>query len=115
MIDIAILGFGVVGGGVAEVITIVPALSHFLFKKKIYGEKPESQHKEVGKLAMTYRNFLEKCLNHKWITSIIAIVLLVGSFSDNRLMFSMILLKDPSCPLANRMELCISSSPSNVI
>ncbi|AWE07537.1 Swarming motility protein SwrC [Lysinibacillus sp. 2017] len=60
-------------------ITIVPALSHFLFRKKIYGEKPESQHKEVGKLATTYRDFLEKCLNHKWITSIIAIVLLAGS------------------------------------
>ena len=60
-------------------ITIVPALSHFLFKKKIYGEKPESQHKDTGKLANIYRNFLEKCLNHKWISSIIAIVLLVGS------------------------------------
>src|SRR5690606_36768117 len=46
-------------------ITIVPALSHTLFRKKIYGEKSESQHKEVGKLAVTYRNFLEKSLNHK--------------------------------------------------
>ncbi|MCH7322082.1 efflux RND transporter permease subunit [Solibacillus sp. MA9] len=62
-------------------ITIVPALSHTLFRKKIYGEKSESQHKEVGKLATTYRNFLEKCLNHKWITSIIAIVMLVGSLA----------------------------------
>ena len=32
-------------------ITIVPALSHFLFKKKLYSEKTESSHKEVGKLA----------------------------------------------------------------
>ncbi|WP_274307092.1 efflux RND transporter permease subunit [Solibacillus daqui] len=62
-------------------ITIVPALSHTLFRKKIYGEKSESQHKEVGKLATTYRNFLEKCLNHKWITSIVAIVMLVGSLA----------------------------------
>ncbi|MFY0742712.1 efflux RND transporter permease subunit [Solibacillus silvestris] len=62
-------------------ITIVPALSHTLFRKKIYGEKSESQHKEVGKLAVTYRNFLEKSLNHKWISSIIAIVLLVGSLA----------------------------------
>lgn len=62
-------------------ITIVPALSHTLFCKKIYGEKSESQHKEVGKLATTYRNFLEKCLNHKWITSIVAIVMLVGSLA----------------------------------
>lgn len=62
-------------------ITIVPALSHTLFRKKIYGEKLESQHKEVGKLATTYRNFLEKCLNHKWITSIVAIAMLVGSLA----------------------------------
>ena len=62
-------------------ITIVPALSHTLFRKKIYGEKLESQHKEVGKLATAYRNFLEKCLNHKWITSIIAIAMLVGSLA----------------------------------
>ena len=62
-------------------VTIVPALSHTLFRKKIYGEKSESQHKEVGKLALTYRSFLEKCLNHKWITSIIAIVMLVGSLA----------------------------------
>ena len=62
-------------------ITIVPALSHTLFRKKIYGEKSESNHKEVGKLALSYRGFLEKCLNHKWITSIIAIVMLVGSLA----------------------------------
>ncbi|MER2126162.1 efflux RND transporter permease subunit [Solibacillus sp.] len=62
-------------------ITIVPALSHTLFRKKIYGEKSESNHKEVGKLALAYRGFLEKCLNHKWITSIIAIVMLVGSLA----------------------------------
>ncbi|WP_341320190.1 efflux RND transporter permease subunit [Solibacillus sp. FSL H8-0523] len=62
-------------------ITIVPALSHTLFRKKIYGEKSESNHKEVGKLALAYRGFLEKCLNHKWITSIIAIVMLFGSLA----------------------------------
>lgn len=62
-------------------ITIVPALSHFLFRKKLYGQKEESQHKEVGKLAISYRNFLEKCLNRKWITSLVAVVLLVGSLA----------------------------------
>lgn len=62
-------------------ITIVPALSHTLFRKKIYGEKVASQHKEVGKLALSYRKFLEKCLNHKWITSLVAIVMLVGSLA----------------------------------
>lgn len=60
-------------------ITIVPALSHFLFRKKIYGEKTESSHKGVGKLAVWYKGVLEKALNHKVITSIIAILLLVGS------------------------------------
>ncbi|MFJ5624440.1 efflux RND transporter permease subunit [Peribacillus loiseleuriae] len=62
-------------------ITIVPALSHFLFKKKLYGEKTESSHKEVGKLAKWYKGFLNRALNHKVITSLIAIVLLAGSLA----------------------------------
>lgn len=69
------------GASLLVAITIVPALSHFLFRKKLYGTKSESQHKEVGKLATWYRGFLEKCLNHKWITSLIAVVLLVGSLA----------------------------------
>ncbi|WP_339228489.1 efflux RND transporter permease subunit [Oceanobacillus sp. FSL K6-2867] len=60
-------------------ITIVPALSHFLFKKKLYGEKAESQHKEQGKLARGYKKVLDWTLNHKVIMSILSIVLLVGS------------------------------------
>lgn len=60
-------------------ITIVPALSHFLFKKKLYGEKTESSHKEVGKMANGYKGILNWSLNHKVITSLIAIVLLAGS------------------------------------
>ena len=35
------------GASLVVAITIVPALSHFLFKKKLYGEKTESNHKEV--------------------------------------------------------------------
>ncbi|MDQ0273639.1 efflux RND transporter permease subunit [Cytobacillus purgationiresistens] len=62
-------------------ITIVPALSHFLFKKKLYGKKEESNHKEVGKLSLWYRGLLEKALNHKIITSAIAVILLAGSLS----------------------------------
>lgn len=62
-------------------ITIVPAMSHSLFRKKLYGEKSSSAHKEVGKLALWFRGFLEKALNHKWITSIIAVALLVGSLA----------------------------------
>lgn len=69
------------GASLLVAITIVPALSHTLFKKKIYGDKQESNHKEAGKLAIWYRGVLEKCLNHKWITSIVSIVLLAGSIA----------------------------------
>ncbi|KMY51409.1 efflux RND transporter permease subunit [Peribacillus loiseleuriae] len=62
-------------------ITIVPALSHFLFKKKLYGEKTESSHQEAGKLAKWYKGVLNRALNHKVITSVIAIVLLAGSLA----------------------------------
>ncbi|MFC5591841.1 efflux RND transporter permease subunit [Sporosarcina soli] len=60
-------------------ITIVPALSHFLFKKKLYGEKTESNHKEAGKLANGYKRILNWTLSHKIITSLVAVVLLAGS------------------------------------
>lgn len=69
------------GASLIVAITIVPALSHFLFRKKLYGQKEDSQHKEVGKLAISYRNVLEKCLNRKWITSLVAVVLLAGSLA----------------------------------
>lgn len=69
------------GASLLVAITIVPALSHFLFRKKLYGEKTESQHKEVGKLATWYKGVLEKVLNHKIITSVLAILLLVGSLA----------------------------------
>ncbi|WP_155592131.1 efflux RND transporter permease subunit [Lysinibacillus cavernae] len=69
------------GASLLVAITIVPALSHFLFRKKLYGEKKESQHKEVGKLANWYKVILEKTLNHKIITSVIAILLLAGSLA----------------------------------
>jgi multidrug efflux pump subunit AcrB len=69
------------GASLIVAITIVPALSHFLFKKKLYGEKTESSHKEVGKLANWYKGVLGWTLNHKVITSIIAVVLLAGSLA----------------------------------
>ncbi|MGG0720496.1 efflux RND transporter permease subunit [Robertmurraya massiliosenegalensis] len=69
------------GASLLVAITIVPALSHFLFKKKLYGEKTESSHKDSGKLSNWYKKVLEKALNHKIITSIIAIVLLAGSLA----------------------------------
>ncbi|MGD6870931.1 efflux RND transporter permease subunit [Sutcliffiella horikoshii] len=67
------------GASLIVAVTIVPAMSHFLFKKKLYSEKTESGHKEVGKLANWYKGALNWSLNHKIITSIIAVVLLVGS------------------------------------
>ncbi|MEL4026816.1 efflux RND transporter permease subunit [Lysinibacillus endophyticus] len=69
------------GASLLVAITIVPALSHFLFRKKLYGEKTEKSHKEVGKLALWYKDVLEKALNHKIITSLIAIILLAGSLA----------------------------------
>ncbi|MBD8026776.1 efflux RND transporter permease subunit [Ureibacillus sp. Re31] len=69
------------GASLLVAITIVPALSHFLFRKKLYGEKTEKSHKEVGKLALWYKGVLEKTLNHKVITSIIAIIILAGSLA----------------------------------
>jgi multidrug efflux pump subunit AcrB len=69
------------GASLIVAITIVPALSHFLFKKKLYSEKTESSHKEAGKLADWYKGILNKSLNHKIITSLIAVVLLAGSLA----------------------------------
>ncbi|MCA1318655.1 efflux RND transporter permease subunit [Bacillus tianshenii] len=70
------------GASLFVAITIVPALSHFLFKKKLYSEKTESNHhKEAGKLAKWYKGILSWTLNHKIITSIISVLLLVGSLA----------------------------------
>ena len=69
------------GASLIVAITIVPALSHFLFKKKLYSEKTESSHKEAGKLAIWYKGLLGWTLNHKVITSVIAVVLLAGSLA----------------------------------
>ncbi|TWE01084.1 HAE1 family hydrophobic/amphiphilic exporter-1 [Neobacillus bataviensis] len=69
------------GASLLVAITVVPALSHTLFKKKLYGEKTGKRHKEVGELAKWYKWGLEKALNHKVITSIIAVVLLAGSLA----------------------------------
>ncbi|MGD6830939.1 efflux RND transporter permease subunit [Sutcliffiella halmapala] len=70
------------GASLFVAITIVPALSHFLFKKKLYSEKTENNHhKEAGKLAKWYKGILSWTLNHKIITSIISVLLLVGSLA----------------------------------
>jgi multidrug efflux pump subunit AcrB len=69
------------GASLIVAITIVPALSHFLFKKKLYGEKTERSHKEAGKLSDWYKGILNKSLNHKIITSLLAVILLAGSLA----------------------------------
>ena len=59
-------------------ITIVPMLAHSLFNKQLYSNA--STHKEKpSKMAASYRNILNWTLNHKLITTILSIALLVGS------------------------------------
>lgn len=61
-------------------VTIVPMLAHSFFKKGLYGgeTKKHEEHKP-GKMTGAYRNILNWSLNHKWITSGIAVLMLVGS------------------------------------
>lgn len=68
------------GASLLVAITIVPALSHTLFKKQMLGTaKKPAKHKEHGKLAHGYRNILNWTLNHKLITTIASIAVLVAS------------------------------------
>lgn len=67
------------GASLLVAITIVPALSHTLFKKKLYGNKSERKFKPASKLVTWYKPMLNWTLNHKIITSIVSIALLIGS------------------------------------
>lgn len=69
------------GASLIVAITIVPALSHTLFKKRLYSEQTEVKHKEAGKLAKGYKKVLNWSLNHKVISSLVAVVLLGGSLA----------------------------------
>jgi len=69
------------GASLLVAITIAPALSHTLFKKKLYGEKTEKSFKELGKMAMGYKKALAWTLNHKVITSLVSLLLLGGSIA----------------------------------
>lgn len=62
-------------------ITVVPSLSHTLFKKRLYGGKKggKVKHEKPGALALWYKKVLRWSLNHKVVSSLIAIALLVGS------------------------------------
>ncbi|CAG9612878.1 Swarming motility protein SwrC [Bacillus rhizoplanae] len=63
-------------------ITIVPMMAHSLFKKESTKEKQQHTHEEQpSKLANGYKRLLEWVLNHKIITSSIAVLLLVGSIA----------------------------------
>jgi len=58
-------------------ITLVPAMAHSLFRK---GLKNKHDHAEKpGAIAKGYRSILKWSLNHKAITFLMAIILLVGS------------------------------------
>lgn len=59
-------------------ITVVPMMAHSMFKKGI-PKKHQHHEEKPGKLAGAYRRLLVWTLNHKWITSLIAVALLVGS------------------------------------
>lgn len=59
-------------------ITIVPMLAHSLFKKQLYTETSVVKEQK-GKMASAYEKMLNWTLNHKVITSVISIALLVGS------------------------------------
>jgi HAE1 family hydrophobic/amphiphilic exporter-1 len=58
-------------------ITVVPMLTHTLFKRKAV--KKTGSEGEPWRLARSYKKVLNWSLNHKWITFGMAILLLVGS------------------------------------
>ncbi|MEK5133175.1 efflux RND transporter permease subunit [Bacillus sp. FSL W8-0645] len=60
-------------------VTVVPMMAHSLFKKNLYGDRKELKEHKPSKLALGYRRVLNWTLNHKWITSGIAVLMLVGS------------------------------------
>ncbi|MCI2252816.1 efflux RND transporter permease subunit [Domibacillus sp. PGB-M46] len=58
-------------------VTIVPMLAHTLFKR---GVRAKAHEEKPGRLAAGYRSVLNWTLNHKIITFLTAVVLLIGSF-----------------------------------
>ncbi len=70
-------------------ITIVPSLSHTLFKKKLYGDRTVIKHKEQGKFTQGYKKALNWTLNHKIITSILRLLYSLEAYSNtaNRIQF----------------------------
>ncbi|KOS23766.1 Swarming motility protein SwrC [Bacillus anthracis] len=62
-------------------VTIVPMLAHSLFKIESMREKEVLHEEKPSKLANIYKRILAWALNHKIITSSIAVLLLVGSLA----------------------------------
>ncbi|AXT11509.1 efflux RND transporter permease subunit [Bacillus velezensis] len=60
-------------------ITLVPMLAHSLFRKSLTGAPVKAKEHKPGRLANFYKKVLNWSLRHKWITSIIAVLMLVGS------------------------------------
>ncbi|WP_372402514.1 surfactin resistance protein SrfP [Bacillus spizizenii] len=60
-------------------ITLVPMLAHSLFKKSLTGGQVKAKEHKPGRLANIYKKVLNWALSHKWITSIIAVLMLLGS------------------------------------
>ncbi|MCA1039292.1 efflux RND transporter permease subunit [Bacillus infantis] len=60
-------------------ITIVPMMAHTFFKNGLPAKHQHQDEEKPGKLASGYRKVLNWALNHKIITSGIAILMLVGS------------------------------------
>lgn len=61
-------------------ITIVPVLAHTMFKKGIKLKDSKHNHEEhPSRLSRGYKQILKWTLNHKIVTSLVAVVLLVGS------------------------------------
>lgn len=61
-------------------ITIVPMLSHSLFKNGL-GKKHTHDPEKPGKMAGVYRSILNWTLNHKLITTVLAVLLFIGSLA----------------------------------
>ncbi|AGX03201.1 Acriflavin resistance plasma membrane protein [Bacillus sp. NRRL B-14911] len=60
-------------------ITIVPIMAHTFFKNGLPAKHQHQDEEKPGKLASGYRKVLNWALNHKIITSGIAVLMLVGS------------------------------------
>lgn len=67
------------GASLVVAITIVPALSHTLFKRKMNSRAKEGRAHAPGMLAQTYKRALSWTLDHKLVTSALAVAVLVAS------------------------------------